>query len=73
MGMKVHIKERKKRASRLWFLLKMRLEHTRLSKITQAKIFEACVESALLFDSHTGTWYNKEVKSLQQWVDRAYR
>ena len=73
MGMKVDIKERKKRASRLWFLLKMRFKHTRLSKITQAKIFEACVESALLFDSHTRTWYNKEVKSLQQWVDRAYR
>ena len=73
MGMKVGIKEKKKRASRLWFSLNMRLKHTSLSKITQAKILEACVESVLFFDSHTRTWYNKEVKSLQQWVDRAYR
>ena len=45
--------------------VKTQLKRTRLSKCTQARIFEACVESALLFDCHTRVWYVKETKQLQ--------
>ena len=73
MGTKEDMKQRRARANRLWFLVKKRLKGTRLSKVTQARIVSACVESALLFDCHTRVWYIKEIKELQQWMDRAYR
>ena len=66
------IKNRKQRAGKLWFKVKKQLKNTTLSKRRQARIFEACVESALLFDAATLTWYMKDLKKLQQWADKCY-
>ena len=49
------------------------MKNTTLSKRRQARIFEACVESALLFDAAKRTWYMKDLKKLQQWADKCYR
>ena len=73
IGPEEDIKNRKKRAGALWWKVKNRLRNTRLSKKRQARIFEACVESALLFDCATRTWYKKDVKKLQQWADKCVR
>ena len=73
IGPEEDIKNRKKRAGTLWFRVKNRLRNTMLSKRRQARIFEACVESALLFDCATRTWYKKDVKKLQQWSDKCVR
>ena len=73
VGPEEDIKNRKKRAGALWFRVKNRLKNTRLSKRRQARIFEACVESALLFDCSARTWYKKDVKKLQQWSDKCVR
>ena len=73
MGAEEDIKQRKKRAGGLWCKLKQQLKHTRLSKRRQARVFEACVENALLFDCATRTWYVKDVKKLQQWADKCVR
>ena len=39
----------------------------------QARVVEACVESALLFDCHVRVWHVREIKELQQFMDRIYR
>ena len=49
------------------------LKNTRLSKRKQAKIFEACVESALIFDCAVRTWYKKDTDNLQRWTDKCLR
>ena len=67
------VKNRIRRAGMLWGKVKKQLKHTRLSKKTQARIFEACVESGLLFDSATKRWYVKDTKKLQQWADKCIR
>ena len=69
----VGMRNRKRRGEALWYKVKAQLKHTRLSKRTQAYIFEACVESALLFDCEARTWYQKEIKNLQRWVDKCIR
>jgi hypothetical protein len=73
MGPKHDLDMRIRRAGQLWFRVKNRLFETTLSKTTQAKIVEACVESALLFDAQTRTWWVKDYKRLQSWMDRCYR
>ena len=73
IGPEEDIKNRKKRAGTLWGRVKNRLKNTKLSKKRQARIFEACVESALLFDCATRTWYKKDIKKLQQWSDKCVR
>ena len=73
IGADEDVKNRIRRAGMLWNKVKKQLKHTRLSKRTQARIFEACVESGLLFDCATRTWYVKDTKKLQQWVDKCIR
>ena len=73
IGPEEDVKNRKKRAGMLWFKVKNRLKNTKLSKKRQAKIFEACVENALLFDCGARTWYKKDIKKLQQWADKCVR
>ena len=73
MGNKEDLKQRRARAGRTWFKVKKQLTRSRLTKPTQARIVQACVENALLFDCHTRMWFKKDMKSLQSWVDRCYR
>ena len=73
MGAEEDLKNRKKRAGALWAKVKHQLKVTKLSKRRQATIFEACVESALLFDCSVRTWYVKDVNNLQRWVDKCLR
>ena len=73
MGAKEDVQRRKARAGKAWFQVKKQLHGSTLPKRTQARIVEACVESALLFDCNTRVWYVREIKSLQSWMDRCYR
>ena len=66
-------KNRVKRAGGLWARVKRQLRKSRLSKKMKARIVEACVESGLLFDCNTRTWWKKDLKHLQSWVDKCYR
>ena len=50
VGMKEDVNMRLRRAGGLWAKVKEQLKNTRLSKRWQARIVQACVESALLFD-----------------------
>ena len=45
----------------------------RLSKRWQARILQACVESALLFDCQARVWWKKDVMRLQKWMDKCWR
>ena len=45
------------RAGRAWFGLRKRLMGSRLSKRKQARVIEACVETALLFDCQVRVWH----------------
>ena len=57
----------------LWAKVKEQLKNTRLSKRWQARIVQACVESALLFDCQARVWWKKDVIRLQKWMDKYYR
>ena len=67
------MKNRMKRAGKCWFKLKKQLVGSKLSKRKQARVVEACVESALLFDCHVRVWQVKEIKRLQSFMDKIYR
>ena len=73
MGYKEDVSNRLKRAGMLWYKVKNRLIGSKLSKKKQARVVEACVESALLFDCQVRVWQVGEIKKLQKFIDRAYR
>ena len=73
MGPEEDIKLRIRRAGGLWSRVREELKGYRLSRRMEARIVEACVESGLLFDCATRTWYLKDIKKLQSWVDKCYR
>ena len=62
-----------RRAGGLWAKVKEQLKNTRLSKRWQARIVQACVESALLFDCQAIVWWKKDVMRLQKWMDKCWR
>ena len=59
MGNTEDLKQRKARAGKAWFKVKQQLKRSTLHKRTQARIVQACVESAILFDCHTRVWNKK--------------
>ena len=73
MGWKQDVDERLKRAGKAWWKTRSRLKGAKFSKKLQARVIEACVESALLFDCQTRTWQVGEIKRLQRFVDKGYR
>ena len=73
LGTKEDISNRKRRAGMLWGRVKEWLKGTKLSKRWQARIVAACVESSLLYDSQVRVWYKRDLKSLQQFMDKCYR
>ena len=73
LGTNEDIRHRKKRAGSLWSKVKEWLKGSSLSKRWQGKIVEACVESSLLYDCQVRVWYKRDVKRLQQFMDKCYR
>ena len=50
-----------------------KVQKCRLSKITQAKVFEACFESTLLFNAAVRPFHQREIKAMQTFVNKKYR
>ena len=73
MGWEEDINQRLRRGGAAWIKVKSRLKGSRLSKKTQARIVEACVESTILFDCQARTWRKGEIKKLQKFMDKRYR
>ena len=73
MGEEVDLRQRIKRAGGAWMKVKRQLRGSRISKKVQARVVEACVESTLLFDCQARTWQVRELKRLQQTMDKKYR
>ena len=67
------VNNRIKRANGLWWRVKAWLKSSRLTRKWQGRVVEACVESSLLYDCQARVWYKKDMKKLQQWVDKRYR
>ena len=67
------ISQRLRRSGLSWFKIRNQLRGSRLSKKTQARIVETCVESTLLFDCQARTWRKGEMKKLQKAMDKRYR
>ena len=57
----------------LWSSVKAWLKGTSLSKRWQARVVEACVESSLLYDCQARVWYKRDMKKLQQFMDKCFR
>ena len=66
-------KMRIKRAARTWMQIKKRFMKRKLSKKTQAKVVETCVESTILFNAAVTTFSKSETKRIQSWIDNRYR
>ena len=73
IGGREDVGNRIKRAGWLWCKVRAKLKGSRLSRRWQARIVEACVESALLFDSGVRAWDRREFKRLQSFMDKCYR
>ena len=73
LGAEADRMNRIRRAGMLWEQVKGWLRGLKMSKKTQVKIVEACVESSLLYDCQARVWYKKDVRALQSWMDRCYR
>ena len=69
VGTKEDVNMRLRRVGGLWAEVKEQLKNTRLSKRWQARIVQACVESALLFDCQARVWWKKDVMRLQKLID----
>ena len=73
LGRKTDMKHRIQRAGKAWATIRKRFTKCRLSKITQAKVFEACIESTLLFNAAVRPFHQREIKAMQKFVDKKYR
>ena len=73
MGNEHDTKMRKKRAARTWMQIRKRFMKCTLSKKTQAKVVETCVESTILFNSAVRPFSQSETKRIQSWIDKRYR
>ena len=67
------LQQRISRLRRSWWTVRARLRGSHLSKRTQARVVEACVESTALFDAGVRQWYQRELQRLQSEIDRCYR
>ena len=67
------VRNRIRRAGGLWWKVRGKLKGSRISRRWQARIVEACVESALVFDSGVRVWYKSDFKRLQKFMDKCYR
>ena len=65
MGNEHDAKMRIKRAARAWMLIRKRFMKCKLSKKTQAKIIETCVESTILLNSAVRPSSQSETKRIQ--------
>ena len=70
---KTDMRHRIQRAKKVWVTIRKRFTKCRLSKITQAKVFEACIESTLLFNAAVKPFHQREIKAMQTFVDKKCR
>ena len=56
-----------------WTKVKRRLKNSRLTKLTQARVVEAVVESTMLYNCQVRTWNVSEINRIQRKVDQCYR
>ena len=73
MGNEHDTKMRIKRAARMWMQIKKRFMKCKLSRKTQDKVVETCVESTILFNAAVRPFSKSETKRIQSWIDRRYR
>ena len=73
MGRSFDVKKRIQRMGKASATIEKRLKGSSLSKKTQAKIVDVCVESTGLFDAQTRPWFIGEIRRMQSMVDKIYR
>ena len=73
LGRKTDMKHRMQRAGKAWATIRKRFRKCRLSKVTQAKVFEVCIESTLLFNAAVRPFHQRELNAMQTFVDKKYR
>ena len=73
LGHEKDTKMRLQRASKVWPTVRKRFLKCKLSKVTQAKVFEACVEGTMLFNIAVRPFLAREIKSFQRFCDKKYR
>ena len=73
LGHEKDTKMRLQRAGKVWSTIRKRFLTCKLSKVTQAKVFEACVEGTMLFNTAMRPFLAREIKSFQRFCDKKYR
>ena len=73
MGNEHDTKMRIMRAVRTWMQIKKRFMKYKLSKKTQVKVVETCVESTIVFNAVVRPFPKSETKRIQSWIDKRYR
>ena len=57
----------------MWSTIRKRFLKCKVSKVTQAKVFEACVEGTMLFNVAVRPFLAREIKSFQKFCDKKNR
>ena len=70
LGRKNDMKHRIQRAGKAWATIRKRFRKCRLSKVTQAKVFEVCIESTLLFNAAVRPFHQREINAMQTFVEK---
>ena len=73
LGEEEDTRTRIKRRMGAWWKVKRRLNYSRFTKRTQARVMEAAVESTTLYNCNVRTWYTWEINRLQHSLDKCYR
>ena len=67
LGRKTDTKHRMQRAGN-----KEEIHKVQLSKVIQAKVFEACIESTFVLNGAVRPFHQREINAMQTFVDKQY-
>ena len=71
LGRKIDMKHRMQSAEKAWAIIRKRFSKCRPNNVTQAKVFEACIESTLMFNAAVRPSHQREIKAMQTFVDKS--
>ena len=72
-GDRADARNRMRRIGWIWSGVKGWLKKPLLPKRKQARVVEASLESTVLHECHARVWYKRELKEVQQWMNKCYR
>ena len=71
LGRKTDRKHRMQRAGKAWATIRKRFRKCRISKVTQAKVCEVCIESTLPFNAAVRPFHQREINACRHLLTKS--